>query len=261
MTLKAILDSLDGLDESLAALYTEMDDGKFRLDVDGVENLPAVLGLASNKQKILDEKRELQKKLDALAGVDPAEYALLKKEKEDGERATLEKKGEFDKILQQTVDQHGKEIGVKDTRIDGLMAELKRLMIDNAAAEIITSKEFGGSTLLLMPHVRKRVRVDETDDGTFEVTVLAADEKTPLVASGSGDRATIKDLISEMRENESFGSAFSAQERGGSGAQENKRATGQKPGTIDVEDRTGFAKNIEDIAEGKVEVVGLDARG
>ena len=59
MALKLTVDTLDGIDESHHALYAEKD-GKFHLDVDGVED---TTGLKSALDKERKANRELQGKI------------------------------------------------------------------------------------------------------------------------------------------------------------------------------------------------------
>ena len=63
MLLKFIVDTLEGVDQTVASLYEKQEDGKFRLNVEG----------AVPREK-LDEFRntniELLKKVDAFKGVD-----------------------------------------------------------------------------------------------------------------------------------------------------------------------------------------------
>jgi len=49
--LKAVLDTLDGLDEATRALYKAETDGKCYLQVEGADSLPAVRGLVSTLRK------------------------------------------------------------------------------------------------------------------------------------------------------------------------------------------------------------------
>lgn len=77
MKLKAILDSLEGLDDAIAALYIEFDAGegvtKFKLNVEGLDNHPEVgtLRRALNRQKednrvLRTDKAALDARLDGL---------------------------------------------------------------------------------------------------------------------------------------------------------------------------------------------------
>lgn len=56
MTLKFQLDSLEGIDESIQALYIEKD-GKFVLGIEGLPQQEDVSGLKSKVQELLDEKK------------------------------------------------------------------------------------------------------------------------------------------------------------------------------------------------------------
>lgn len=54
MPLKPVLDTIEGLDEPIAALYTETD-GKFVLELDDIESHPALDGLRVTIPKLRDE--------------------------------------------------------------------------------------------------------------------------------------------------------------------------------------------------------------
>lgn len=68
MKLKAVVDSLDDVDENLRELYTQFDAGgstRFRLNVDGVTEHPDTLALKSAHERTKARNRELQTELDA----------------------------------------------------------------------------------------------------------------------------------------------------------------------------------------------------
>ena len=71
-------------------------------------------------------------KLEGFADVDVAEYRALKSEKVKREREALEKKGDFEKILAQTVKEKDEVIGVKDKDIAALGEQLRTIRVDNA---------------------------------------------------------------------------------------------------------------------------------
>lgn len=89
MALKAILDSLDGIDESLHGFYTEKN-GKFILQVEGVDAHPAVVALKNghtNSKRERDEARAELRTLKERYGslpddFDADEYTRLKSEEE-----------------------------------------------------------------------------------------------------------------------------------------------------------------------------------
>lgn len=109
MALKAVLDTLDGLDESLHGLYKEID-GKFVLDLEGVEEHPTTKGL---KVVLEDQKKKTKAEhakavaaaeaLKAFDDLDPeaARAALLAvQEFDDGKRMEA---GEFKQLLEDRV--------------------------------------------------------------------------------------------------------------------------------------------------------------
>lgn len=66
MALKSVLETLDGVEEHIQALYKEGEkDGKvvYFLDVEGTDDLPSVVGLKTARDNLLKEKREAAKKL------------------------------------------------------------------------------------------------------------------------------------------------------------------------------------------------------
>ena len=64
MALKAILASLDGLDEATKALYTKGEDGKYHLDVEGMVGKSK---LDEFREKNVQMAKELQTLKDKLA--------------------------------------------------------------------------------------------------------------------------------------------------------------------------------------------------
>lgn len=94
MALKLIVDTLEGIPEAQQALYTKTTDGKFRLDVDGVED---VSGVKSALQKEREARSALEKKLKDYDGVDLEELRKLQTMVESSEDARLLKDAIGDK--------------------------------------------------------------------------------------------------------------------------------------------------------------------
>jgi hypothetical protein len=91
--LKAVLDTLDGVEESLRGLYTvKEEDGatKFYLDLEGVDDHPSITGLKNSRDSLLREKKTTNDKLKIaetkLATIpddfDPEKWEQLKAEAE-----------------------------------------------------------------------------------------------------------------------------------------------------------------------------------
>jgi len=71
-------------------------------------------------------------KLQGYAGVDVEEYRALKSDKVKREREALEKRGDFEKILAQTVREKDEVIGLRDKDIAALGEQLRTIRVDNA---------------------------------------------------------------------------------------------------------------------------------
>ena len=71
-------------------------------------------------------------RLEGFAGVDVEEYRALKVAKARQEREALEKRGDFEKILAQTVKEKDEVIGGKDKDIAALGEQLRTIRVDNA---------------------------------------------------------------------------------------------------------------------------------
>ncbi len=132
MSLKFIVDSVDGLSADVAALYSKNEDGKFYLEVEG----------AVSKTK-LDEFREnnvrVLKELDKYKGIDPSKYADLLKLQAKADEKKLIDAGELDKVVEQRV---GQMRTTYITEIDTLtkansvaQRQLESLLIDSAVRD------------------------------------------------------------------------------------------------------------------------------
>lgn len=132
MALKFVVDSVDGMDATTAALYVKNADGKFYLDVDG----------AVSKTK-LDEFREnnvrLLKDLEKFKDIDPVKHAELLRQQQALQEKKLIEAGEVDKVVEQRVGQMKTEY---ETRIGALTQEntlskrqLESLLIDSAVRD------------------------------------------------------------------------------------------------------------------------------
>lgn len=211
MALKYQVDSLDGLDDDLKALYTEKD-GKFVLDVEGVEDTS---GLKESLRASNKEAMERRKQLEAWKRIgktpDEIEELLEAQRVADEEKAT--KKGEWEKLKAQMNETHQKELSKKDELVSKMRSALERHLVDAAATAAIASAK--GVPDLLLPHVQRHVKVVEDDNGEFSVQVV--DAKGDPRVNGKGEALTISDLVAEMRGSDVFGRAFEGSGHSGSG--------------------------------------------
>jgi hypothetical protein len=216
MALALSVDKLDSVPEALRALYTEKD-GKFRLDVEGIED---TTGLKSALDKERKDRSAFEKQVKAWQGIGktPDEIAELLREQEERTTHDAEKKGEWDKLRAQMNEKHEAALKAKDADIVKMRATLEKHLVDSQAVTEIAKLK--GVPELLLPHVQRQVRVDDE----FKVTVV--DAKGDPRVNGKGEPLSIADLIAEMRQHEVFGRAFDGSGKSGSGTPPNGRTGG-----------------------------------
>jgi len=95
MPLKMIVDSLDDVPEALRDSYTQTDDKKFRLSVEGVED-PKALKKALQAER--DARAEYEKKLKAYEGLDPEDTKAFIARFANDEEMKLIKEGKLDVV-------------------------------------------------------------------------------------------------------------------------------------------------------------------
>lgn len=179
------------------------------------------------RQALAKANKEAQSRRQALkqwedVGIDPdSAKALLEKQKEQ-EMRTAEEKGEFDKIRKQLLTQHEAKLREKDELVGKMKTTLESYLVDKTATEAIS--EFDGVPQLLLPHVKSRVKVTE-EGGKYEVQVID-DDGTPRV-NANGEYLSIKELVSEMRNDPVYGMAFKAPKASGNGTNPESASKGR----------------------------------
>ena len=240
MALKKVLENLDNVDESLKSLYAEKD-GKFVLDVEGgfedVDGLKSALAKErESARKAEQARKEREKELENLGMSTDEIKDLIEKEKDRQSKQDLEK-GEFEKLKNQLLEKHQKELGSKDERLSQVYKALEKQMITAEAVRAI-SKEKGVADLLL-PHVQGQVKVEESDNGEFAVRVMGKDGPR---YNDKGEFMGIGDLVKEMKENEVFGRAFEGSNISGGGSTGNDAGAGGSEFSISATDARDHQK-------------------
>lgn len=223
MALKAILDSIEDAPESVREHYTERD-GKFVLGVEPVGGyaLEDVSGLKSALGKERTTREKLERDVIAFKDLDPAKARAALAELE--ELKALDPAKEADKIASakfeaaktQLLEKHNADITEREGRIKTLSGAVDGLVREQRATAAIA--EAKGAVDLLLPHVLRFTRTVEKD-GKFSVEVIDA-EGNGRIADSKGSPMTIKDLVAEMRQSETFGRAFDGDGHSGSGKQQ-----------------------------------------
>ena len=215
MTLKFQLDSLEGVDESIQALYVEKD-GKFVLGIEGLPQPEDVSGLKSKVQELLDEKKaeaEKRKAAEDQARLDREEALRKSGNVEELEKSWSEKYNRREAELNGLLEQ---ERGTLSTQI-------RDLTVGRTATDIATTLAIPGSAKALLPHIERRLSVEQRDG---KPTVVVLD------AAGKLSAATLDELKAEFTNDPAFGPLIAGSKASGGGAGGAGKGGGAAKGNI-----------------------------
>lgn len=135
MTIKAILDSIDGLEPAIASLYTKGDDGKYTLAVDGM--VPK-----SKLEEFRETNIRLMKDMEKFKDIDPVKYRELSETHRKIQEKEWIEKGEIDKVVEQRVNLMREDFTTKEknllTQNEAMSRQLESLLIDNEVRSAAT---------------------------------------------------------------------------------------------------------------------------
>lgn len=201
MTLKFQVDSLEGVDESVKALYVEKD-GKFVLGIEGLPQPEDVTGLKTQMATLLSEAKEAKR---------------LKKEAEDLAQAEREeaarKSGDVEGLERSWSDKYNKlqsELGGQlEQERNSLQGQIRDLTVGRTATDIASSLAIPGSAEALLPHIERRLSVEQRDG---KPVVVVLDKEGKLSAS------TLEELKAEFANNAAFAPLIAGSKASGGGA-------------------------------------------
>ena len=219
-----VVDSLDAVPERARGLYTA-DGDKFKYtDTGGLRNS---LQSARNERDAARREAasaEAWKKL----GKTPEEIEALLEKERTAEEEKARAEGNWDSLKTQMEDNHNTALAEKDKRINKLENTLKGTLIDSGLKSALADPEVEGNPLYLLPHLRGRVKFEETDEGF--TTVVLREDGSPML-NGQNLPATLKDLALEFRSDEKWASAFKGLNQSGGGATGGNQGGGAGGGT------------------------------
>ena len=195
MSLKYEIDTVDGLDASIAGLYDKTEGGKFRLKVEGIED---TTGLKRQRDELLSEKKAAAQR--AKEAEESARIAAEEAARKSGDVSALEKSWQ---------EKYAKGIGEKDSELSALRGSLNKMLVDNVAVSLANELAVQGSAAILIPHIKARLDVD-TSGGEPKTIVLGADGKRSAL--------TIDELKAEIAANQAFAPVLAGSKATGGGA-------------------------------------------
>jgi len=227
MSLKYEVDSVEGMDQSIAGLYEKSDSGKFRLKVEGIED---TAGLKKQRDELLTEK-----KAAAQRAKDAEEAARLAAEE------AARKSGDVDALDKSWQKKHAEAIAAKEAEAGNLRGTLNRLLVDNVAVQLANELAVQGSAALLMPIIKGRLEVD-----------LSSGEPKTIVVGTDGKRSalTIEDLKNEIAANPAYAPVIAGSKATGGGASGGNGGGAAKTVTRQQFDAMSSAQKMEHIKGG-----------
>ncbi|TKK11807.1 hypothetical protein PflCFBP13510_12455 [Pseudomonas fluorescens] len=199
--LKFQLDTLEGVDEAVRALYTEKD-GKFVLGIEGLPQQEDVTGLKAKVDELLGEKKLAEKKAreaEELARTEREEAARKSGNVEELEKSWSEKYNRREAELNGMLEQ---ERGTLSTQI-------RDLTVGRTATDIASALAIPGSAKALLPHIERRLSVEQRDG---KPVVVVLDQQGKLSA------ATLDELKAEFANDTAFAPLIAGSKASGGGA-------------------------------------------
>lgn len=198
MALKAVVDDLETVPETLRGEYTEKD-GKFYLSIDDLDNHHGVAGLktALNSERQLRARHEKQVKAWEKLGKTAEEIdEMLRAQQERDEKAAREK-GDFDSILKQHQDKWAQEKASLEAEVNASRASERSAVVGERVLGALAKAGATEEGAELLPdRLANRIKF-ETVDGKRVLKITQADGETPMAGTGADGTATIDDLVKE----------------------------------------------------------------
>ncbi len=239
MKLQRELESLDDLPEEIHENYEKGENGKFMLKlVEGLvpakdqDTFDELKGALDNERKLTTDTnrklRELVGSIEALGGLDALKE--LKGAESDRQKSNLEKKGEYDRLLDQVKAEHLTEIEKLTSSINGLKKRLDREIRGRQIAEAISELE--GNPNLLQPILMSKTTLVGDAAAGEELRVEIQEDGVAQV-DGDGKLLTVKGYVERLRSDDAYAGAFKGTGGtggGGSGETPPKGGPGPKGG-------------------------------
>lgn len=188
MALKAILDSLDSVDAAHRDLYEERD-GKFVLQVEGIEQHPGAAAVKAALDRVRSEKRAVTDKLAAaesrLEGLpddfDADAYETMKARADGNEPAKLDERLAAQRAnLEKGFAKEREKLEGRAAKLDGT---LRRVMVDDGLTKALldagVDKTFLPAAKALLKE-KGQIKLVEDDDAIHVFADDGVNDRTPL---------------------------------------------------------------------------------
>ena len=254
MSLKPVLDNLDGLDEAIAGLYVEHD-GKYRLDVDGgFKTHEEINGLTTALNKERDARSKLEKQAKKFEGIeDPSEAIKAIETLRNLDQKKLIDAGEVEKVKAEVT----KAMQSKIDELQNTVQEKENILTKELIGGRFARSKFIGEKMAI-PYDLVEARFGQNFK-IEEGKVTAYDQHGNKIYSQDrpGELAdfdeALNTLVNQYPYKDSILKGSDASGSGSGGAASRMTSTGSK--TINANDPKAFGQNLDKIAKGEVQAV------
>lgn len=203
--LKAIVASLDEVPEAQRSLYVKSQDGKYKLEVEGMVDKAKLDEFRDNNLALTKKVEDMSKVMDSLKGIDPAKFREYEEQARQINEKELIKKGDFETLVAQRTAAMKKDledkIAAQAETIKNLEGEKTKAygerdsyIVESELRKAAEHPEAGynpGVADILLPHVMKEFTVK---DG--KVTRVKPDGT--VVYGKDSNPATIHEFLTDM---------------------------------------------------------------
>lgn len=237
MPLDAVVDSLDGVEDSVKSLYVQNQEGRFVLDVKPTSGyaLENVEGLKSALQKERGRAKELETRVSSLGDIDPTE--VQSKLQRLAELESLDPAKEADRLaetkvqakVEQMAQKHQKDLQGVQGEVQKYKGQLQKLLVDDVAKSAILAAGGDERTVTYMlPHIKSQLAIEESENG-FMTTVMD-EHGNPRVGDSMGSPMTVQGLVEEMKSTDLWAGAFPGRKKSSGGTPQPTRTGGTPQG-------------------------------
>lgn len=172
-------------------------------------------GLKNKNRELLGEVKKFKAKASAVPeDFDPEAWNELKTAKQIADEEAAKAAGKWDEYKAELVETHQAEVGGLKEINGALHTQLENVLVNNAIMGAISHAK--GNSDLLMPHVRRHVKLfDEDGEKVARVIDKAGN---PRITGAQGDYMTIEGLLEEFKESDTYAPCFEGSRASGSGA-------------------------------------------
>lgn len=234
MALKAVLQNLDGVPESVRGEYVERD-GKFYLDIESLDDHDGVGALKRAKDYEKENARKAKERGDQLqSDLDKANEALDELKKKGVP------KGDVERLEESYKDKLKKKETELTATIDSLKSQLNRHLVEEQSMKLATDMALKPEFIEgILPHIRSRLSLESNEGGEQVVRILDKEGKASAL-----NMDDLKKEVGAMKALQPLMKGTNAKGGGaGGGNSENGGGASKKFGELNEAERVQYAKD------------------